>query len=57
MASKRRLRRNTCGNKVKFPTKKDALDRALLVKRKTGTTRFVDAYKCKFCGAYHWGNS
>lgn len=57
MASKRRLRRNTCGNKVKFPTKKDALDRALLVKRKTGTTRYVDAYKCKFCGAYHWGNS
>lgn len=57
MASKRRIRRNACDGKQKYKSAKDALTIALIVKRKTKTTTFVNAYKCKFCNSYHWGNS
>ena len=57
MASKRRIRRNACGNKRRYAAKDEALAIAMRVKRETGTSRFVSAYRCKWCNNWHWGNS
>lgn len=57
MASKRRIRRNACTGKRRFNDKRAALATALTVKRIQNQTRFVSAYKCKFCNGWHWGHS
>lgn len=55
MASKRRLRRKACGNKVKHATH----DEAILVAHKTARKykQRLSAYKCKYCGSYHVGHT
>ena len=51
MASKRRLRRNKCLNKVQH----DTYDNAMIALRKTNGTGLL-IYKCEYCGKYHVGH-
>lgn len=56
MASKRRMRRSACGDKVGFVTSIDAIN-ALHQLRRAGKTRGSSAvYRCQFCGKYHYGH-
>lgn len=55
MASKRRLRRNACGSKVKYPSHECAVLAAHIVGRKRGVKQ--SAYKCTFCGLWHIGKA
>lgn len=52
MASKRRVRKTECGNKVKFPSRQDA-ERARI--RVGATLSNHEAYHCKWCNGYHIG--
>lgn len=57
MASKRRLRRQACGSKRKFATRKQAEDSMFACVR-AGKSRGgkVRAYSCAYCGQFHWGH-
>lgn len=57
MASKRRIRKNACTGKRKFEDKVSALNTMHRVKRETKQTSHMSAYKCKFCGQYHYGHT
>jgi hypothetical protein len=54
MASKRRLRRKQCGNKL-VHDRQDALYHAHLLRQKTGD--HVTAYKCPFGSHWHVGHA
>lgn len=54
MASKRRLRRKQCGDKVKFATSKEAENAAKF--RSKDSKAWIASYKCQFCGFYHIGH-
>jgi hypothetical protein len=54
MASKRRLRRNACDDKVRHLTMTDANAAAYFTRKKFNS--FVRAYGCKFCGGFHVGH-
>lgn len=58
MASKRRLRRNACGNKRRFTSSAEAFRMGKLVQRRQGQ-QFgrICSYRCSYCGAWHWGHS
>ena len=49
MASKRRLRRKSCGKKIRYPDRQTA-------KLANGTCNMV-CYPCQFCGGYHRGHN
>lgn len=51
MSSKRRLRRRSCGSKVRHKTAEFAL---LALRHTRG--RDLNVYHCKFCGGYHVGH-
>ncbi len=57
MASKRRLRRNQCGTKRRFPDEKAARAAISQAYRKGITKGPVTPYRCKWCGTFHWGHS
>lgn len=55
MASKRRIRKNSCtGKKKRWETYESAVLSAIILTKKWG--KRIDAYKCNFCGKYHLGN-
>jgi hypothetical protein len=54
MASKRRLRRKSCGNKVRHPDSKSAI---VARARFRAQGAFMNVYKCKCCGKWHTGHS
>lgn len=60
MASKRRIRRKACGDKIRYETMQKAIDALTSAKRrgivKSRTTDHLNAYRCGFCGGYHWGH-
>lgn len=56
MATKRLLRKKSCGNKIRYDTKQDAILAGVKVKYKTRDTSYIDGYYCKFCKHYHWGH-
>ena len=51
MASKRRLRRKSCGRKKAYPDNDSAWTAAKTVARKEDTP--MVAYHCSFCGRWH----
>lgn len=53
MASKRNIRRKTCGSKVRY-NKADAKQAAFWAKKRSGD--IIVPYRCKYCGAYHIGH-
>lgn len=57
MASKRRLRRKACGNKVKFSERHHA-EAAMRSCLRAGKTRGgkVRVYHCRHCQQFHWGH-
>jgi hypothetical protein len=54
MASKRRLRRKACGTKVKYKKIAAAIAASRAIYKKSG--EYVQAYKCKYCPAFHVGH-
>lgn len=48
---RRKVGISACARKKKFPTKKDAEDRATDIKDEGGKS--LRAYHCNFCGNYH----
>ena len=55
MASKRHIRRRSCGGKVKHATKTGAL--IALHKTKKYALGRMHAYKCSFCSGWHVGHT
>lgn len=58
MASKRKIRRKSCGNKRRYPT--DAAARyavAMMITNNKTRGGILKAYKCTFCKAFHIGHS
>jgi hypothetical protein len=49
MASKRRLRKSICGNKVKYENQTEAVSSLITVKRNNN----IRSYKCRFCNKWH----
>lgn len=56
MASKRRLRRNACGKKVRYASAADALDALKGLTRAKGWLGYMAPYRCPFCHAFHFGH-
>jgi len=54
MTSRRRLRRNACGQKRRYPDQ-TAAKRAIWLGREMWRG-YVNAYLCKFCGHWHIGH-
>lgn len=57
MSSKRRLRRNQCGNKKRYETEKDAHHAIFVLSRSAGPIGFMNPYKCSFCSHCHIGHA
>jgi hypothetical protein len=55
MASKRRQRRNECGDKVRHSSPQAAWGHAHSLRQKEQFGR-VGIYKCRFCRAWHVGH-
>jgi len=56
MASKRRQRRNQCGNKRRYATFEEARANMLRMNRQTKEYGMTP-YRCSFCGQYHYGHT
>lgn len=56
MASKRRLRRVSCGTKRRFDTPELAENAKYKLLRQKGYTR-MNVYRCQFCHKYHIGHT
>lgn len=56
MASKRRLRRKTCGNKARYPSQEAALNAIKALFRARGFQGYLAPYRCPFCNAFHYGH-
>lgn len=57
MASKRRIRRKSCGTKERFTDSVAAQRRISELKRKTGDRAWINVYPCQFCKGYHIGHA
>ena len=58
MASKRRIRRNACGRKVRHADEAQARKAIWALKQAyQGVLGFMNAYRCKFCGGWHIGHA
>lgn len=55
MASKRRLRRKACGDKVRHPTQTAAVRHLIKLQRKD-FARGMRSYRCRWCGGWHVGH-
>lgn len=54
MASKRRVKRRVCGQKVRHQELKNALKAA---ERQSRSDKELTAYFCRYCGGFHVGHS
>lgn len=57
MSSKRRIRRNECKGKVRYPSQLAAQAGIGRLRRNTGTTAWLSAYRCRWCGGFHFGHA
>lgn len=61
MASKRRLRRRKCTNKVRYATEQAARSASAGLARHEQAlglnSRWINAYRCPHCGGWHVGHS
>jgi hypothetical protein len=55
MASKRRIRRNACGNKVRYPNSSSAWQAANAIYKKKGVR--LSFYSCNYCHSFHIGHT
>lgn len=56
MSSKRRLRRNACGRKVRYASQDEALAALIALKRGRPETGYLTPYRCPFCNGFHFGH-
>jgi hypothetical protein len=57
MSSKRAIRRRECKGKERYPSQKAAQAAIGRMRRNTGSTDWMSAYHCGFCGGFHFGHS
>jgi hypothetical protein len=57
MASKRALRRRTCGEKRRYPTREAAVTALIRLIRARPCMAMLRSYHCRFCRAYHFGHT
>lgn len=58
MASKRRLRRNQCGSKVRHASEHAAHLAIRTMRRQAGgAIGYLNAYMCPHCGGWHVGHA
>lgn len=55
MASKRRLRRQGCGSKVKYHSLAEAKNASFMISKRL-QNGLMHGYKCEFCTYYHVGH-
>ena len=56
MSSKRALRRKACSHKLRFDSESAARRAMSELHRNKGYQGFMVAYRCAFCGAFHFGH-
>lgn len=56
MASKRAQRRKACDGKQRFESSQQAMGALMRLKRGKPDAGFMNAYRCKFCGGFHFGH-
>lgn len=56
MASKRRIRRNSCTGKRRYESASQARAAISGLFRRKGYQGYLQAYPCRFCGGYHFGH-
>lgn len=56
MASKRRLRRNAYGRKVRYSSQEEALAALKAITRVRGWQGYMAPYRCAFCNGFHFGH-
>lgn len=56
MSSKRALRRKQCKGKVRYPSQMSAQAGIGRLRRNTGTTSWLQAYRCRHCSGWHFGH-
>lgn len=52
MSSKRAIRRHSCTKKIRF----SSMEKAIEFMKSRGNNKNEVAYKCEFCGGYHFGH-
>lgn len=57
MSSKRAIRRKQCKGKVRYDTQVAAQRGIGRLRRDTGSVGFYTAYRCDFCGGFHFGHT
>jgi hypothetical protein len=55
MASRRRLRRRSCGEKASYASEDEAREAVRQLGRKGGT--WLRQYRCRFCRRWHLGHT
>jgi hypothetical protein len=56
MASKRRLRKKSCGNKIKYESEEQAIRAIIGIYRNREFSGKVVPYICQFCRKWHIGH-
>jgi hypothetical protein len=56
VSSKRALRRKASKGKARYATEAEARQAIVRLRRGTGTTAWLTAYRCAFCGGFHFGH-
>jgi hypothetical protein len=58
MASKRRIRRNSCKGKIGYLLEENAAAarKAILIRKRYSLTGYFHEYKCRFCNCWHLGH-
>lgn len=57
MASKRRIRRESCTGKVRHPSARAGLDHIRHLYIAKGWQGRMVVYRCRFCGGFHVGHA
>lgn len=57
MSSKRAIRRKQCKGKQRFETQRAAQSAIGGLRTRTGSREPLTAYKCAWCGGYHFGHT
>lgn len=57
MASKRRIRRKSCGRKQRYENPREAIRAIGSLVRRRGPQGHLQVYRCRFCNAFHFGHA
>lgn len=50
-------RAKSCTGKTAFPTPEKARGAMFSIRRRLKTVGFMEVYKCKYCGLFHYGHA